>query len=404
MKKFFIALLIVILLAAGAVYFFRQSIIQQSIEFALRKALPEYVTVEKIDINFPGKTISVQGISVLNADGFSQVELLKLPELSCKFKQRGKNVTEGLALYDLTMTGLTLLLERDSGGRFNLVEFGKFFGASAGDARTEAAGAAPRAKPPAPEKPSGRKTLQPAPAEEDAPEFSGLVTLPNECALKNANIVFIDNLISQPPKLLSFEHVYASVIVEFNGSYSEIRNFSTSGAGRLNGKADETVEWVISLNPKTPKLTMSNRYTPKNIDLTTFAPYISRYSPFNVAEGRLSGTLVIDFDNGQIGSSNEVELRKLRFSVDRDYQGFSFGGISVSDLARYLAESGERIIFDFKVKGQPDNLKFHPGPITKRALTSTVIDTISGALKSGNSSDSSSETVDKILNFLNEMR
>ncbi|MGB3113102.1 MAG: hypothetical protein WBC00_00575, partial [Candidatus Omnitrophota bacterium] len=124
----------------------------------------------------------------------------------------------------------------------------------------------------------------------------------------------------------------------------------------------------------------SNRYEVSDLNVLLFRPYYDRYSPIDIKKCRVSGTLVFDFNSGNIGSMNTLRLSDLRFEVMRDASGVGFWEASIPEIIEYLRTSSGEIVFDFKIKGDMNNPRFYPGPHLKQAIQMKVVDTIADAL------------------------
>jgi len=159
-------------------------------------------------------------------------------------------------------------------------------------------------------------------------------------------------------------------------NYSKVTGVSFTLLGHLNGDKAETIQWLASLDPTKAKLTMSNRFQVTGLNLPVFEPYYDGFSPLVFKKGRLSGTLVFDFSDGNIGSTNEIYLSGLSFSVKKGYENAQMWGTTVPDLIKYFTATSGDIVFDFKLKGDMAKPIFYLGPISKRALTSMVVDKI----------------------------
>jgi hypothetical protein len=160
------------------------------------------------------------------------------------------------------------------------------------------------------------------------------------------------------------------------------------------------IKWNVSWNPAAPKLTMSNRFEVSNVDILPFEPYYDKYSPFVFKTCFLSGTLIFDFDNGNIGSTNEVKLSKPLFYIKHDFENAQVFETNVPDLVKYLTSSFGDVVFDFKIKGDMSSPKFFLGPISKEAIARMAIDKISSIMsKAGNSNEEASE-IDKAKQYI----
>jgi hypothetical protein len=141
----------------------------------------------------------------------------------------------------------------------------------------------------------------------------------------------------------------------------------------------------------------------------TFEPYYDSFSPLIFKRGRVSGTLVFDFNNGNIGSTNEIYLSGLVFAVKRGYENSEMWGTTVPEIMRYFTTTSGDVVFDFKLKGDMNNPTFYLGPISKRAMTSMVVDKIASyaidqATKqqggANNDIDKAKQAIDMVRQFL----
>ena len=179
---------------------------------------------------------------------------------------------------------------------------------------------------------------------------------------------------------MMFDNIDGQVSMKLDDMYSKVLRFESLGQGEFNGDKGQVIKWAISLDPTTPKFTMSNRFEVSGIDITTFEPYYDKYSPFVFQKGRFSGTLIFDFDNGVIGSTNEVHISDFLFYVKRGFENEQFWQTSVQDLAKYFTSRSGEVVFDFKIKGDPKNPKFYLGPISKEAVTSMAVDKVGSVI------------------------
>jgi hypothetical protein len=118
-----------------------------------------------------------------------------------------------------------------------------------------------------------------------------------------------------------------------------------------------------------------------NIGVAHFKPYYDSFSPFLFQDGKTSGKLVFNFDNGNIGSTNELKFSELKLTMKEDYADKGLWYLSTEDLYVYLTSTADEIIFDFKIKGPIERPRFMPGSNTKRALALLALNKI---MKVGN--------------------
>ncbi len=425
LKKIIIALILIAAAAGAVIYFYRYAIIRYYAEKMIRENLPGYIKIDNINFDFGNNKFSLVNFRVANPPGFHSESLLKIDEISCRYSMFGKGVSKGLEISDVSLSGIDMRIERLKSGRVNAAEMEKFVQSfPSRDSRlpsAERSGASPKGTPDSQvrsEAEPPRRGLSNAPsASQTFKEAAGLVNkklsdlikLPSSFEIRNSKIIFMDYVPYENPYVMAVDSVSGQIAIDFSDNYSKITNLSFTLVGRLNGYAQELLQWVGSLNPATPKITMSNRFDVSNLNLLAFEPYYDRFSPFVFKRGRFSGTLVFDFNNGDVGSTNEVHLSKLAFSVKPGYENAQVWETNVPALMSYFTTASGDIVFDFKLKGDMADPQFYLGPISKRALTSMAIDKVASyaidqvtkqSEGAGKNIDKAKEAIDMVRSLL----
>ncbi|MBN1527315.1 MAG: DUF748 domain-containing protein [Candidatus Omnitrophica bacterium] len=362
-KIVFISMVAALIVCGAGIYVYRHEIIRRTAEVVVRDFLPDYVKIGGLHIDFKGNRVGLTGFRVLNPSGFSERYLLEASEVYCDYRLIGKTLFDGIEVLVVVIERPVLTIERLSDGRINSDEFRKMVESSA----------AGRAK--------GQGKAKAGSAAKSAKKMTAPIKLPETYSIKKGKIAFIDNLQLAKPHRITLEKVDATVTAKFDSASEKVVNISSTGQGDVNGAPFQVLRWVVAFHPETPKLTMSNRLEASDVDILPFEPYYDRYSPFVFRSGKFSGTLVFDFDNGNIGSTNEVRLSKLEFDVKKDFENAQLWEASTQDLVKYFSSSFGDIVFDFKIKGDIEKPRFYLGPISKKALTSMTIDKISEAIQ-----------------------
>lgn len=397
LKKILISLVIIILVIAGIIYIYRHAIIKFYAEKIIRENLPGYVKIDKINFDFVNNKASFNNFKVLNPPGFSSEYLITIKDISCRYRIRSRGIMpEGLEITEVLFRRADLQIERLKDGRINIIEMDNFLKSfpskESSGPQSASKNAAKENKPAA----AGRK-------------LSDIIKLPASFGIRNTSIEFLDRLPYDKPHMITVESINGDVAIVFDDNYSKITSLAFKFEGNLNGLENEIIKWVASLNPTTPRLTMSNRFDVSDLDILDFAPYYDKFSPFIFERGRFSGTLVFDFDNGNIGSTNEVHLSNLSFSVKPGYENAQMWETNVPDLMRYFTTPSGDIVFDFKLKGDMTSPTIYLGPISKRALTSMAIDKVASyaasqvSKQAGNANssvDKAKEAIDVFRQFL----
>lgn len=365
--------------ALAVVAIFRKvSILQYTAETVIRNILPEYVSVERVHFDLALGRASLIKFRIANPPGYGSRYLAEIDEISCRYRMKGKTILDGIEIVDPVFRGPALHIERRADGSVNISDMAGVLSGSQG--RGKGPRTLSRAREEAQAKGAAAGRAYGAAAMAGKRAVSEIVKLPEEYAVVDGKMVFSDAMAGRGRQPISITGIDADVNLRMNDSYSQITNAGSSGSGYLNGKRDETVRWTVDYVPGAARLKMSNRFEVSNIEMKPFEPYYDRYSPLVFQSGRLSGTMVFDFDQGNIGSTNELRLSELAFSVKSGMENSDFWGTTVPELVKYFTTSTQDVVFDFKIKGDMANPRFLLGPVSKRALTSMVVDKISAAL------------------------
>lgn len=399
-KKIFILIIIIIAIVIAAIYIYRHAIIQYYAEKIIRENLPSYVKIDRINFDFAGSKISLNDFKILNPPGFSSEYLLKINDISCRYGIKGKGIPEGIEISDVFFKGADIEIERHRDGRINVVEMGNFIKSITPKEREGLPAQANTDKAPSEAKQGPQRGRK----------LSDIIELPGSFGIKDGRIAFLDALPYDKPHLITVNSLNGEVSISLDDNYSKILALSFTLEGNMNESRNEVIKWKASLNPATPRITMSNRFDVSSLDLLAFEPYYDKFSPFVFKRGMFSGALVFDFDNGNIGSTNEIILSHIQFYIKPGYESSQMWETNAQDLMRYFTTTSGDIVFDFKIKGDMTNPQFYLGPISKRAITSMAIDKISSVVEqitkqgdaAGGVADKAGDYIDLIRGFINK--
>ena len=372
MKKFLLMIVVLIIIGVGAVWFFKGDILQifkVSAEKVIKDNLPKYITVDNIVFDLEGKRLLVKGFAIKNPKGFQNKHLATIETITCKYTMQGDNILDGINITDIEGSGAIINIERLPGGKLNLNEMGKMM----------------EEETPSPAPVQTQETEKKGPSLIDklkdkamrGRQISDIIKLTNTINVTNGKLTLLDKEVSSRPFYLTFEDVNGTINISLNSDYTSVNSAGSAGSGFLNGDRGQRISWVVSMDPRASNLTMSNRIEPENVDITLFKPYYDRYSPVNITNGRVSGSLVLDFDNGNIGSMNTIRIRDLKFTESSGGNASNFWDTSISDVIKYLEASPGEVVFDFKIKGTMQNPRFYPGPNVTKAIQNMAVDKIS---------------------------
>lgn len=366
MKKLLIILLVFLLIGGGILWHFRFDIFQFSADSIIRKLLPSYIHVDEMIFDLKNGVLWVKGFSIQNPKGFQNRYLATIGEITCSYRMQGKNILDGIEITSIEAQDPVVHVERLRDGRINLNEMGKVMAEEKPkEIKEPVKESLPQEK--------GKRSL----SKIGGRKISDIIKLTDTVNFKSGKFSLIDKAVARSPFYLTFEDISGVITISLNSDYTGVTEAGTRGEGFINGDRSQKVSWRISMDPNTPSLTMSNRVEPENVDIMLFKPYYDQYSPIDIRAGRFSGSLVFDFDNGNIGSTNTIRIRGLRFAEKEGGFASGFWDTSVSDVIKYLQTSSGEIVFDFKIKGTMQNPRFFPGPYVQQAIQRMAVDKIS---------------------------
>jgi hypothetical protein len=382
----------VILLCAGyAVYLFRYNIFRYSAESLIKKNLPDNITVEDINFDIERGFLEILGFRVLNPPGYTKKYFCHIRRFICEYENIGSNLTDGITVTDITAEYPGLYIERKVDGKNNfqeIVEYMqspeyqdnfKFTSGREPDIVTVKGGYADEVI-------AKKETLQGNFITEKISaglsQFNvfDFLELTDTIKISEGQFIFRDMTLESDYQV-SLDDVNGTLRFIFNDDYTEFISLETKGASIINGYRDQRLKWVSILYPGREELTMSNSFSIDNIDIRQFKPYYDRYLPIDIINARASGNFVIDFDNGNIGSTNTVSLQGLKFVIKKDTSSSRYWEGAFNEIVKYLTSARGETIFDFKIKGSIKNPRFYPGSHVKEAIQNMVVDKISETVR-----------------------
>ena len=367
MKKFLLIVLVLLMAAGAGVWYYRYDIFQFSAETIIKKMLPGYVHVDRLIFDLKNGVLTVEGFSIRNPKGFQNRYLATIGSIPCRYKMQGKNILDGIEITDIEAADALINIERLSNGALNVNELGNMMAEDQPKSVPVPVKAAAKAS-------SGKAGgINPI----GDKKISDLLELTDTIEIKNGKFTFVDKAVAAQPFYMTFEDINGDIRLRLNNDYTAVLSAGTTGRGVINGDQSQSVKWIVHMDPTTPNLTMSNRIEPSNVDIMPFRPYYDKYSPVDIQAGRFSGTLVFDFDNGNIGSTNILKLKGLKFTERPGGFASGFWDVSIQDIVKYLETSPGEIVFDFKIKGSMESPRFYPGPNVTQAIQNMAVDKIS---------------------------
>ncbi|MGB2651205.1 MAG: hypothetical protein WBD00_03260 [Candidatus Omnitrophota bacterium] len=360
LKKIVIAILLITIIAAAGIYYFWSDIFKYSADTIIRNSLPSYVKVDGIVFDLKEGKMTIDGLAVKNAPGYTSKHLAEIAHITCRYKMKGDNILDGIEVTSITADKPVINIERRSDGRINVNEMEQLMAtgtSSSSGGATKKFGKAPV-------------------------KISDLVKLTDTIDIREGAIIFKDAYVSRPPYETIFNGVNCKLVLDLNADYTKVLLVKSNGSGVLGGDSSQRIGWVVSLDPTAAALTMSNRFDINGVEVTQFKPYYDSYSPIEILRGWCSGTLVFDFDHGNIGSMNTLVIKGLQFAMKSGGTGASsWQADLIPEMIRYLQSNPGEVTFDFKIKGPMDNPRFYPGPRVKQAIQTMTVDKVSEVIQ-----------------------
>ena len=364
--RIFIIIFIFILLAVigllAYVYINRQDIFDQSIDKILRNQLPKYIEIDSLKVDLLKRTIAIKGFKLQNPKGFQNPYLVEIDNIDSEYTQASdRNILQGIHLSAIELSGSRIFLERNSGGILNLEKMESVLE----DTR-------PKKKPGVKTKLFGLLSYLLSPFK----NISQLLQIEPMFNIEKGSLFFKDYYINNSGYLISIEDINGTITIDFQRNFKGINYLTSQGRGIVNAKPGQFLEWVTEYDPAKEKLTMNNAIDIENVDFTYFEPYYDKYSPFIFKKGLASGKLIINFDNAQISSDNEILFSGVEIEQKKDHNFNRFWPTGADDLYKYFSSEQGNIVFDFKIKGPMDDPRFYLGSKAKHALAYMVFDKI----------------------------
>lgn len=358
--KITIAILLIGILASAAYIFYnRQELFNQSIDRVLTNLLPDYIKLDELYFDFDKKSITIKGFKIKNPEGFNHPYLAEIPLISCNYEQQDRaNIFKGIRLSRIRLSDPRLYIDRRRDGAVSIQQMDKVLKSSSPSKAAVKKGRVP-----------GLFSYILSPVK----NIDQLLRVEPVFDISSGTLVFDDSFIDKGGFITTINEAAATVTLSLRKGFKGITYLKSRGKGIVNAKKGQYLHWDTEYDPAAEKLTMLNRFIVENIDITHFEVYYERFSPFIINGASVSGELIINFDNGNIGSANEIRFSNLEIEPKQDHNFNRFWPSGTEDLYTYFSNSGGEVIFDFKVKGPVAQPKFYLGSKTKHALAQMVV-------------------------------
>jgi len=357
MKKTLLVLLGIVIAGCIYLYFHGAQIFQVSAETVIKQKLPPYVSVADIIFDLKNNKLEVKYLSIDNPEGFHYKHLAEFESISCRYEMRGKTILDGIKITDVIAYRPRINIERLPDGKLNAAEMSEVMEL---------------------EKPEEKENEQIKTASTFLRDkLSDIIELPEKINIKEGSLFIHDSGTSSRPFDLMVKDINGILKIKLTNDYKEVILVETTGVGFVDGDRTQSIQWVTSMDPRSEFLRMSNNIKVRGVKVKPFEVYYDKYSPIIIETGNVSGDLIFNFDRGEIGSSNVIALKDLRFQQKMDTDSSLFWqAVNLSDLIKYLQSNPGEVMLDFKIKGPMHEPKFYLGAHVKKALQAMAIDTI----------------------------
>jgi hypothetical protein len=145
---------------------------------------------------------------------------------------------------------------------------------------------------------------------------------------------------------------------------------------KFQGQIDEYGETRIdgSLAPMDPKSFLDASMIFKNVAMNGLSPYSATFAGRRIESGKLNLDLVYRIENGQLKSTNQIMLERIR--LGEHVEGAPDSSLPL-DLAIALLEDSEgKISVSIPIEGDVNHPDFHYGPIVWDAFKTLLVNTI----------------------------
>lgn len=369
----------VITLSVLYIHFHRSLIFDYSVNKLIESLLPANVEIKRLNFDFENKRIAVKDLRIANPKGFRRTAFIRIPEININYSQRDKrSILKGVVISSIVLTNPVLYLERSKDGSTNIQHLIK-----------------------APDRPEKSRRLplktkllavsvylfSPAKKTYNLDEIKStlekiirntgeMIEVTPLWNIKNGSLIFDDRYTHYKGHKTTVENIEAKIDLQLKKDLRGLDYIKSEGSGFVNGQKEQTLHWIVASDPKTPKLTMSNKLTVQNVNLVHFKPYYDRFSPFIFENATASGKLIFNLNNGNIDSLNELWLTTPELKIKTTFPFKDLWAVGSQELYKYFSSQSGEIFFDFEIKGLTQQPQFSLGPKTKIAVAKMVIDKI----------------------------
>ena len=367
LKKIIIFILVLAVFTVTATYIFRGEIKRYGLEVLLRSFPIPNVKMAKVDFDETEGTLTLEGVNVKNARGFSYPNILEAEKVVLDI-DLVMGAKPRLNIKRIDITRPVLYVERSEKDIWNFRELPKDMPVISfnGESRFS--------------------LIEEAYAEEAAsPLDKGVVNVPSEIEITDGTVHFTD-------KKIDPREPYSTTLTSVNGIVKLYRatdgedyeRMTFDGGLILDGVPSQRVNGVLSMDLAAEKPTYNYNATARGIDILYLKPYIEGYSPFLVYEGMCNGNTKMNAVNGATESTYTLELMNLRFAVNPNKANIPFMETSVQKISTYLVTQSGSVVMDFKQRGDAQgNSAWGLGPISKRAISIAAVDTVIDIINKG---------------------
>jgi len=353
-KKIIIGVFVIIVFIAASVYIFRANIKRYALQTILKSFPLPNVALADVNFDEAEGRLSLEDIRVKTPRGFSR-DIFSAKKVDMKIGI----VTQPELLLDIDAIDLwepVITLERSPQDTWNFDEYLK---------KKKSA--------------SGKEISPGFIREAQAKETEkSRIMLPRSVEITDGRLVINDNFVKTGSSYtISLFPLNGKVLLDYGPDNMAYEKINLNAISNVNGMASSTVKTNLDLFPAGDKMAYSLDMNALDIPLETLKPYLDRYTPFIVKEGRFNMTSQIRTVGGTVKGDHTMELMDLVFAVNPRKADSPFLETSVKKMTMYLTNQRGNVVIDFRQRGDLDGkMDWSLGPIAKRAIGLLVIDTV----------------------------
>ena len=357
--KFFVFASLTAAVAVGAMAIYMNFYGAKHIKSALSEALGSRVGFKSVAINMGKAAASFKGFTVAGNMGFEEnvfsADTFTVSLNKEKFEKERKAVFDSVYI-----KGAKLYIIRNKAGVLNISL--PSIKTSALDERLIGPGSVAYAAETASRNP-----------------FHDVLKVLKNIKIEDSTIAFEDHFGMASPYRIWCDKFYADIVsTEAQGYVATSLNMGCRVPQSRGGDGWARLGGGIALYPDYTN--MEVKAETGNVELSIFAPYFQRNTPFYLRSGRFNSRTDFRMHGGNIDSLTTMYITNMSLRINPHDPNAQFLQVSINRLGPYLM-SGNNIVFDFTMKGSPANPQFGVGPKVKYAIGMVAMEEVAKAIQ-----------------------